>query len=293
MTDMKRRVTDSPPEVNRRRVRNILRESRTAAGLTQEEAALRVIWSLSKLIRVENGPTAPAPADVRLLMLEYGAPEERVLEVVEYAKAARRPDPWQTFKGVYSAESRSLFANEPAASLIQKHEPSVVPGLLQTEDYANALLRGIGVEEHLIESMVQVRLARQEILDARDGPTLEFFLGEASVSRPIGGNAVMRDQLAHLKRMAERPDVTLRLVPFSASAYPGMGSAFTILQFHEPELSDLLYLEGEEGETVVRDNREVIDRYARYFTALQSTALPAREFGDRLDSLAKSLFQGH
>jgi hypothetical protein len=260
--------------------------------LTQQEAADRVLWSLSKIIRVENGPSAPTPADARVLMLEYGAPEERVAEVVDIAQKARRPNRWDTYKSVFSNESRSLFANEPAASLIQKHEPSLVPGLLQTEDYARALLVGLDVPSAKIEQVVKGRLERQEILESEGGPRLNFVLGEAAVSRPIGGHAVMRSQIERLKELARRPDTTLRLMPFSAGPYPGMGVAFTILEFRDPELSDLLYLESGDRETVVREDVDEVESYLSRFARIQELASSPQAFAGLLDAIVKNRFDG-
>ena len=183
--------------------RNILRQEREQRGITQKAAAERVLWSQSKLIRIETGVTPAAPADVRLLLLEYGANEERVAEIVEIAKAARQPDEWQAFKGIYSTASLNLFANERAATLIQKYEPTLVPGLFQTEEYARALLRETGSNPKTIDERVRARLLRQEMLDDDDCPNLDVIIGEATVSRPVGGNKVMRDQIAKLKRLAE------------------------------------------------------------------------------------------
>lgn len=122
------------PEVAKRLLRNLLREERERASLTQTQAAERVIWSLSKLIRIETGVVPVAPADVRLLLLTYDTEPERLAKIVDIATAARKPDIWSPYKKDIGPEYFLFLASEQSASAILKYEPSAVPGLLQTED---------------------------------------------------------------------------------------------------------------------------------------------------------------
>jgi transcriptional regulator with XRE-family HTH domain len=278
------------PEVMKRKVRNILREDREKKGITQKAAAERVLWSPSKLIRIETGVTPAAPADVRLLLLEYGADDGRVAEAVEIAKAARQPDKWEAYKDVYSITARHLFAYEHAATLIQKHEPTFIPGLFQTEEYARALLKEAGTDPKQIDEKVRVRLLRQELLESDHCPYLDFIIGEAAVSRPIGGVKVMRGQVEKLKELAAHNKVTLRLMPFSKGAHPGLGSAFTILQFQEADLSDLVYLEGVDHESIVREDRDEVDRYNSRFAELRELANPPEDLPALLDEIVRYRF---
>lgn len=278
------------PEVLRRKIRNILRQEREQRGITQKAAAERVLWSQSKLIRIETGVSPAAPADVRLLLLEYGADEARVAEIVEIAKAARRPDDWEAFRGIYSNASLNLFANERASTLIQKYEPTLVPGLFQTEDYARALLKETRSNPAKIDERVRARILRQEMLESDDCPTLHFIIGEATVSRPIGGNKVMIEQIEKLKSLAGHKKITLRMMPFSRGAHPGLGSAFTILEFKDPDLPDLVYLESADRESIVRDDQNEVDRYNRRFAELQDMASTPEELPAQLDEIAKNRF---
>jgi len=281
-----------PPEVNRRRVRNILRDARENIGLTQKQAADRVLWSLSKMIRIETG-APPQPADVRVLLKEYGFEDDRISEVVEYAKAARQPDEWEQYKGVYSNAALSLFSNEPAARLIQKYEASVVPGLLQTEDYARELLQTVGVDDSVAEKRLRVRLQRQEMLDRDDCPKLDFILGEATLSRPAGeGFEVIRAQIQRLKALADHPKITLRFLPFAGGMHPGMGMSFTVLEFPDPEVPDLVYLENGDGDSIWRDDKAEIEKYALRFGRLLELAAPAEDFVTRIEALARERFGG-
>jgi transcriptional regulator with XRE-family HTH domain len=285
-------AVSDPPEVHRRRVRNILRDARENIGLTQKQAADRVLWSLSKMIRIETG-APPQPADVRVLLKEYGFEDERISEVVAYAKAARQPDEWEQYKGVYTNAALSLFSNEPAARVVQQYEASVVPGLLQTEDYARELFKKLGVEDSVAEKRLRVRLQRQEMLDRDDCPKLDFILGEATISRPAGeGFEVIRAQLQRLKALAEHPQITLRFLPFAAGMHPGMGMSFTVLEFRDPEVPDLVYLENGDGDSIWRDDEAEIEKYALRFGKLLELGAPAEDFVPRIEALARDRFGG-
>jgi transcriptional regulator with XRE-family HTH domain len=285
-------VGGGPPEVNRRKVRNILRDARESIPLSQKQAAERVLWSLSKLIRIETG-APPQPADVRVLLKEYGFDDDRIAEVVEYAKIARQPDEWEQYRGLYTNAALSLFANESAARVIQKYEPTFVPGLLQTEDYARELLQALEVDNGVIERLLMVRLQRQEMLERPDCPKLDFILGEATISRPIGsGFAVIRSQIQRLKALADHPKITLRLLPFSAGVHPGMGIAFTVLEFRDAEVPDIVYLESADRDSIWRDEKEEIQKYAQRFGKLLEMAPPAEDFTTQLEAVAEARFGG-
>jgi transcriptional regulator with XRE-family HTH domain len=280
----------APPEVQRRLLRSVLREERVSAGLTQKAAAAQVLWSLSKLIRIETGNVPISPADVRVLLLEYGASEERVAELVELAKSARRPDEWAAYRDVASAEALTLFANERAAQTIMKYEPSLIPGLFQTEAYAKALLAALGVAPIRANRIWQLRQRRQEILTGDRYPDLDFIIGEATVSRPVGGPKVMREQIKHLEELAGRENITLQLLPFSGGAHEGMGKAFTILQFTQTQLPDLLYLEDADKESISRDEEEEIKKYSDRFWDLKALAASADDLSDELDKIVSYRF---
>lgn len=278
-----------PPEVLKRRLRTALRQAREQAKITQRAAAERLYWSPSKIIRIEQGNVPVAPSDVRVLLLEYGVGEERVLELVELAKASRRPDEWAAYKDVFSSAARELFANERAAEVVQKFEPSLIPGLLQTEAYARALLKALGTPHDVLSRKLEVRIRRQEMLDSPNCPELDFIIGEATVSRPVGGKHVMIEQIEWLKEVARHQKVTLQLLPFAAGAHPGLGCAFTLLQFVDPDLPDLLYLEGADKESITRDDRQAIERYGERFVELKDLCSPD-DLDGQLEEIARYRF---
>jgi transcriptional regulator with XRE-family HTH domain len=278
------------PEVSRRRLKGALRQARETAGLTQKDAAEALDWHVSKIIRIEQGTVGITPVDLRALLAVYGITEDDVVEtLVELARGSRKQS-WREYKGVYSAASLALFASEPAAKIIYKYEPTFIPGLLQTEEYARAVLRGLGHSEDEIERMVSARLERQELLERDPRPDLVYVLGEAAVSRAVGGRAVMRRQLERLKELSRRPEISLQVLPFSSGAHPRMGGAFTILEFADASLDDLLYLENAGGESVSREDPELIADYRRDFIAIQEMATKTGDFAGAIDEIMAAHF---
>lgn len=284
------RVGSDSPEVMRRKLRSALRQARESAQITQKAIADRLFWSQSKIIRIEQGNVPVAPSDVRVLLLAYGQDDEqRITEMMELARASRRPDEWAAYKDVYSSEALTLFSNERAASTVQKYEPSLVPGLFQTEAYARALLVALKAPPAKLEQRLEVRLRRQELLDSPDCPDLDVIIGEAAVSRPTGGKRVMREQIERLKELARHPKVTLQLLPFARGPHRGMGSAFTILQFTDDDLPDLLYLEGADKESITRDDRDAVASYGERFVELKELSADG-DLDAQLDELVARLF---
>ena len=266
------------PEVKRRRLRIALRHAREAARLTQKETSEALDWSVSKIIRIEAGAVGAAATDLDALIDIYGVADEgRQAELRELARGARKRSWWE-YSDVYSLPTRTLFGYEAAANSIYKYEPTFIPGLLQTEEYARALLSHAVHSGADVERTVRARLERQEFLTRDPWPQLEFILDEAVLSRPVGGIRVMRRQLEHLKDLAGHPGISLQVLPFEVEEHPRMGEAFTILEFADESLDDLIYLENAERESVIRHNPELIAAYLRDFVALQDMASPSIEF---------------
>jgi transcriptional regulator with XRE-family HTH domain len=277
------------PEMMRRRLKTALRQYREAANFTQRAAAEYLDWSASKIIRIESGAVGITPTDLRALLGLYGIDDQKLVsELVELARGSRT-QPWRQYSDVYSQASLTLFANEAAAQIIYKYESTVVPGLLQTEEYARALLEGLRTDIDYIDRRVSARLERQELLDREDRPDLQFILGEAAMSCVVGGRAVMARQLDLLKYIATRPRICIQVLPFSAGAHPGMGGAFTILEFADKNLDDLLYLENAGGESTDREDPDLIANYRRNFLALQEMACAPEAFGNIVDLTKKRL----
>lgn len=267
-------MVDSPT-VHQRRLRIELRKAREAAGLTQEEVAKSLEWSLSKVIRIEAGAVRAAITDVRALLQLYSIPDERISELVEVARAARESAWWNGYRRVLSQQYIDLMGYEAAAARVREFEPIVLPGLLQTEAYARAYIDGnIRAERrHLVGDLVAIRMRRQELLEEKRPPAFSFIFDESAVRRPVGGDVVMREQIQHLLDVTRLPNVTIEVLPFSAGAQRVLTESFKIIEFPEAEDDDVLYLEGARGSLISRDLREELVEYRETFELLRGLSL--------------------
>jgi transcriptional regulator with XRE-family HTH domain len=278
---------DGPrPVVKRRRLRTELRGARQEAGLTQDQVAEEMDWSPSKIIRIEAGSVGVSTNDMRaLLRLYHITDHDRVEELLALARVARERS--TSYKDA-PPKLLQFIEYEAAASVIRGCQPLAVPGLLQTEDYARAVVQqAVGkASKAQVEAAVAVRMKRQEVLDRPDPPQLFFVLDESVLRRQVGGEAVMRRQIRHLLELASRPDVTIEVVPFSAGAHPGMQGPFVILEFPDAEDDDVLYLESSRGDLIVRDEPEEIASHRARFEVLRRQSLGRKASKDFLDSMA-------
>jgi transcriptional regulator with XRE-family HTH domain len=262
------------PVVQRRRLRTELRRARQDAGLTQEQVADAMDWSLSKVIRIEAGSVGISTNDLKALLSHYQLDDPDVTsELVALARAARERSWWSVYRDPAPPGLLQLIGYEAASFIIRNFEMLLVPGLLQTEDYARAVIQPLeeGAAAERVNTLVEIRMRRQEQLERDDTPLLFFILDEAAVRRLIGGRDVMRRQIHHLVEMAARPNVTIEIVPFSAGTHPGLRGPFVIIEFPDPGDDDVLFLEArgdlirggisEEGE--VSAHREVFEQLRR------------------------------
>lgn len=221
---------EQPTTVVGRGLGGELRQLRKDRGLTAVSVAKRLDWQASRLSRMETGQQGIAVEDVAALLVVYevtGAERKRLLGMAERAKDTG----WWEVIGGLPAESRTLIRLEAEATAIVDWEPVLIPGLLQTADYVRAVMRGCGVPEADAQGRVAARLGRQAILTRDDPPTLDVLLDEVVLRRVLGGPRVMARQLRHLIEAAERPNVTLRVVPFALGAHTGLDGPIVLLTF--------------------------------------------------------------
>ena len=290
MTKPEKSGTESP-EVMKRRLRLALRQGRTDADISQKAAASELVWSVSKIVRIEQGTVPVAPTDVRAMLHLYKVTDEaRVDDLVELAKQAREDKGWAEYEDILQPATRELVGSEPAAKVVYQYEPAIVPGLFQTQDYGRALLHVLGLSEADVERRLEARLKRQRLLEATLRPDFNIVIGQAALVRPVGGKDVMIEQISRLLELSKEPGVNLWLLPFSAGAHRAMGSAFTILQFEDPELKDLLYLENAERVSVSRDEKHDISQYLELYVELQKLADDAGSFEDLVASVVRPVY---
>jgi hypothetical protein len=267
----------SSAALQRRRLGRELRVLRRDAGLTQTEVGKALWWSTPKVSRVERGCVGVTPRDVEDMLRLYGAGDQRP-DLLELTLEARRRDAfWHAYADV-PPEHRTYVELEQSAVVIRQHENLAIPGLLQSQPYAAALSKAIfptATAQH-IERHVDLRLARQALLLEDDPPRFEVVLDESVLHRLVGGREVMSDQLSRLADAAERPNVTLQVIPFEAGEHGGMVGPFTMLTFGDSADGDELYFEYSAGERMA-SAPSVVRRHALLFAGLQRAALPPEE----------------
>jgi transcriptional regulator with XRE-family HTH domain len=234
------------PTVARRLVGAQLRRLREAAGITREDAGFAIRSSDSKISRLELGRTRFKSRDLADLLTLYGLTENAERQVVlAMAAKANASGWWQSYGDVVPGWFEYFLGLEQAASVIRSYEVQFIPGLLQTADYAAAVIRLSHQDDSQdrLEQRVGLRMRRQQHLTRPDPPKLWVVIDEAALRRPIASKAMMRAQLAHLAEMAELPHVTIQVLPFSAGGHPAAGGSVSFLRFPEGELPDVVYLE--------------------------------------------------
>ncbi|WP_420036890.1 helix-turn-helix domain-containing protein [Streptomyces sp. cg28] len=235
----------SAPTVLRMILGRRLRDMRLGAGASLEDAARALRVKTLTIRRLEKAEVALKPLYVEKLLETFGADRQETEEFVALAERANEPGWWHSYRDVVPSWFTAYVSLETDAKTLRTYEPQYVTGLLQTPEYAHAVLRGglpNGTEEEL-ERRVELRLRRQVLLDREDAPTLWVVMEEAVLHRTVGDPDVMREQIERLLEMSELPHVSVDIVPFAAGAHIGACAPFTYFRFEEPELPDIVYSE--------------------------------------------------
>jgi len=241
-----------------------LRRLREAQGVSREEAGWEIRASESKISRMELGRVSFKERDIAdlLTLYEVNDPVERQ-RLLALAQDANTPGWWHRYGDVLPSWFHSYLGLESAASLIRTYELQFVPGLLQTSDYARAvvMLGHASARSEEIERRVSLRVARQQILTRETPAQLWAVVDEAALTRPIGGPKVMRAQLESLIELTQLPSVRLQIIPFDAGGHAGAGGSFSILRFPDGDLPDVVYVE-QLTSALYLDKTEDVERYA-------------------------------
>ncbi|WP_416961715.1 helix-turn-helix domain-containing protein [Streptomyces sp. Agncl-13] len=276
------------PAVRRRKLGAELRALRAESGLTSGEAARLVGWHQSKVSRIETGASGVKPPDVRLLLDAYqvGDPQLRdmLLVLAGSDDGGGRHHWWHAYRGVLPPAYRDFISLESQASAIRTLETSVVPGLLQTPEYARAVTRAAvgGLDNdgpERLDALVQVRLARQDVLRADPPLALSVVLDEAVLRREVGGPGVMARQLDRLVEAARLPQVRLQVLPFAAGAHIGITGPFVIFSFPSTSDLDVVVLDHLTS-SLYLERKEDLEAYSEAFNTLQFHALSPEDSSD-------------
>jgi transcriptional regulator with XRE-family HTH domain len=263
----------------RRQLLAELRRLRPEHVHTQRQVADALDWSPSKVTRIESGAVSLSVTDLRALLGYYGVVDQDLVErLVDLARRSRRArSPFAAYADVFSPVALRFFDFEHSASWIGELDLLVVPGLLQTEEYARALMTVHELDADRAERFVRSRRVRQELLDRPDPPTLSFVVDESVLLRTIGGPEVMRAQLQRLLDLARRPNVAVRILPFTLGEHVGLRGPFVLLKFAGTSDPDVVYIEQRRGDALFQDEAEVIANHQRLFAELERRAAPAGE----------------
>ncbi|MEV0487209.1 helix-turn-helix transcriptional regulator [Streptomyces sp. NPDC050508] len=275
------------PTVRRRRLGQELRRLRELKGMTAEEVAERLLVSQSKISRLENGRRSISQRDVRDLCGVYEVEDVRIVDsLMQMAKDSRQQGWWHSFGDIpYSV----YIGLETDAASLRVYDPQVVPGLLQTRQYAEALIAGALPETASadVEKRVQVRLRRQERISAPENPLrLWTVMDESAVRRVVGNRSLMRDQLEHLVEQSQLPHVTVQVIPFDMGAHPGLNGQYAILEFPDAADSSVVYIEGVTSDLYLEKANDV-QKYSVMYEHLRAQALNVDQSRQFIADIAK------
>jgi hypothetical protein len=276
----------SSPTVRRRELGAQLRALRTRKGLTVEQVAERLLISSSKVSRLETGQRGASARDIRDLCNLYDLDDEQRRRLTDLAAEGKQHAWWQPFSLPYS----TYVGLEADATSIRDFGLGLTPGLLQTPDYARAVLRATVPrrEPDTVERILEGRIARQQrVLSAGNPPQFKAILEESVLHRVVGSRATMRAQLQRLLDASELPDVTVRVVPYEAGALPNANNKFIILSFASLALPDVVFVEGLTGDLYI-ERKEDTDTYNAAFQALEDLAASPEKTRGMITSILRS-----
>ncbi|MEU5979626.1 helix-turn-helix transcriptional regulator [Streptomyces sp. NPDC047315] len=280
------------PTVRRRRLGQELRRLREVKGMTAEEVADRLLVSQSKISRLENGRRSISQRDVRDLCGVYEVEDQRVVDsLMQMAKDSRQQGWWHAFGDIpYSV----YIGLETDAANLRVYEPQVVPGLLQTQGYAEAVIAGALPESSPaeIEKRVTVRMRRQgRVKDSEQPLRLWAVIDEAALRRVIGSPRLMREQLEYLVEVAQLPHVTVQVLPFEMGAHPGINGQYAILEFPDASDSSVVYIEGVTSDLYLEKAHDV-HKYTMMYEHLRAQALNVEQTKSFIEGIAKQYAEG-
>ncbi|MEU9831152.1 helix-turn-helix transcriptional regulator [Streptosporangium sp. NPDC048047] len=263
------------PSVRRRRLAAELQRLRKESGLTRDQVAEHAGCSPVTVTRIESAASAATVGLVAMMLDLYSVTDERREALMQLARDARKRGWWFKVSEAIPEWVQSYVGLEEEATNFQEYQSEFVPGLLQTEGYARAVMRSAPIlpTEEELERRLSVRMQRQErVLERTDPPKMWFILNEAVIRRPVGGVETMRGQLQRLVRLSKTNHVTIQIMPFAAGVHPAMDGGFTILGFPKPSDPDSVYVEYWQG-SVYLENRSEVEAYILLFNHLRAQAL--------------------
>ena len=261
-------ASSGSPTVRRRELGALLRAHRTRNGWTAEQVAGRLEFSASKVSRLETGQRGASARDIRDLCELYGVDGQERQHLMDLASEGKQRAWWQPLGLPYS----TYVGLEAEAASISDYGLGIMPGLLQTPDYARSVVRAAVPRwvPDVVEQRVEGRLTRQQLLFTASAPRFEAVVDESVLHRVVGSRAIMRAQLERLLELSGLPNVTLRVIPYDAGALPAGNNKFIILRFALPAISDVVFIEGLTGDLYLEEPHEVEVYNTTFRTLVQS-----------------------
>jgi transcriptional regulator with XRE-family HTH domain len=282
-------VRGGSPVARQRRLRAELRRAREQAGLTQKDVADHFGWHSSKVIRIEQGAVNVDVADLGSMLGYYGVTDQvKVDELTAAARAGKEHVWWDDYRKDFNLDLITYVSYEASAIRLRQYQATGIPGVLQTEDYARAIIRLYEDSDEFVDRAVSLRLDRQRNLDSPDHREMFVILDEAAVRRQVGGRDVMAGQLRRLKELTALPHINIQVVPFSVGEYVGMTGSFSIFEF-AGEDEDFVAFSEQTHRTVLIKTPEETSQYVETFFELENVAEPAADFGQIVDKILDEL----
>jgi transcriptional regulator with XRE-family HTH domain len=283
-------VTGASPTVRQRELGTRLRRLRTELGLTVDDVGEKLLCSATKISRMETGARRPSLRDVRDLCGIYGVDERTSAELMDLARKAREPGWWMKYDDL---QLNPYIGLEQAATSITSYTMYYIPALLQTEDYARAIIKGIApkIDPKIHQQRVEVRLRRQQLLAQDNPPRYRVLLDEAVLHRPVGSTAVMVAQLGKILEIERDAKATVQVIPFDVGAHAAQDSNFVLFDFDDPGLSSVVFVEGLINHQY-QERRPDLDRYREAIESLRDSALSPRDSVLRIAEMQKAYASG-
>jgi transcriptional regulator with XRE-family HTH domain len=273
------------PTVRQRELGKRLRDLRNEHDLTVEDIANRLLCSATKISRLETGARRPSLRDVRDLCALYQLDQAASAELMTLAREAREQGWWTQYDDI---KLDPYIGLEAVATAITSYSMYYVPALLQTEEYARALIKAIApkIAPDVHEQRVEVRLRRQRLLDEDRRPRYRVLLDEAVLHRRVGGPEVMAAQLGNMLEAERQAKVTIQVIPFESGAHAAQDSNFVLLEFEDKALSPVVFVEGLTGNQYIERSADIA-RYREAVEYLRDSALSPRDSLVRVDKARK------
>lgn len=276
-------MAELSPTIRQRELGLRLREFRTAKGMTVEGVAKELLCSPTKISRAETGARRATLRDVRDLCRIYGVDAQTSAELMELARDARQPGWWTKYDDL---KITPFIGMEQAATAITCFGMYFVPALLQSEDYAREIIKGIApkIDEGALAQRVEARMLRQKLLLATKPPKYRALIDEAVLHRHVGGRAVMNAQLDELLSLMQEERAAVQVIPYEVGAYGAIDSNFDYLEFGGTKLPDLVFVEGLVSHLYL-ERPEELERYREALDSLRDEALNPRDSAKKIKEI--------